>query len=111
MLIEQNVTLSGGGTVSMSGNQSLITGGSGFTLTNVNNKIIGVGEIGNSHFAINNQSSGVINGNGTVFHMELAANVTNAGLIEGTTSQGLLKIQPPSQTPGPSQRLVPAHRS
>jgi hypothetical protein len=28
-------------------------------LTNVNNKIIGVGEIGNSHFAINNQSSGV----------------------------------------------------
>jgi autotransporter passenger strand-loop-strand repeat protein len=90
LLIEQNVTLSGGGTVSMSGNQSLITGGSGFTLTNVNNKIIGVGEIGNSHFAINNQSSGVINGNGTVFHMELAANVTNAGLIEGTTSQGLL---------------------
>ena len=112
LLIEQNVTLSGGGTVSMSGNQSLITGGSGFTLTNVNNKNIGVGEIGNSHFAINNQSSGVINGNGTVFHMELAANVTNAGLIEGTTSQGLLIwIQPPSQTPGPSQRLVPAHRS
>jgi hypothetical protein len=32
----------------------------------------------------------VINGNGTVFHIELVANVTNAGLIEGTTSQGLL---------------------
>jgi hypothetical protein len=31
----------------------------------------------------------VINGNGTAFQMELAANVTNAGLIEGTTSQGL----------------------
>ena len=112
LLIEQNVTLSGGGTVSMSGNQSLITGGSGFTLTNVNNKIIGVGEIGDSHFAINNQSSGVINGNGTAFHMELAANVTNAGLIEGTTSQGLfITSQPPSQTPGPSRRLAPAHRS
>ena len=58
-------------------------------MTNVNNKIIGVGEIGNSHFAINNQSSGVIDGNGTAVHLELAANVTNAGLIEGTTSQGL----------------------
>ncbi len=31
----------------------------------------------------------MINGNGTAFQMELAANVTNAGLIEGTTSQGL----------------------
>jgi autotransporter passenger strand-loop-strand repeat protein len=89
LLIEQNVTLSGGGTVSMSGNQSLITGGSGFTLTNVNNKIIGAGEIGDSHFTINNQSSGVINGNGTAIRLELVANVTNAGLIEGTTSQGL----------------------
>ena len=90
LLIEQNVTLSGGGTVSMSGNQkSDITGGSGFTLTNVNNKIIGVGEIGDSHFTINNQSSGVIDGNGTAIRLELVANVTNAGLIEGTTSQGL----------------------
>ena len=58
----------------------------------MNNKIIGAGEIGNSHFAINNQSSGVINGNGTAVHLELAANVTSAGLIEGTTSQGLFKI-------------------
>ena len=90
LLVEQNVTLSGGGTVSMSGDQSLIAGGSGFTLTNVNNKIIGTGEIGSSHFAINNQSSGVINGNGIAVNMELVANVTNAGLIEGTTSQGLL---------------------
>jgi hypothetical protein len=74
----------------MSGAFCLISGGSGFTLTNVNNKIVGVGKLGNSNFAINNQSSGVINGNGTGSqHLELAANVTNAGLIEGTTSQGL----------------------
>ena len=45
LLIEQNVTLSGGGTVSLSGGQSDITGGSGFTLTNVNNKIIGAAKL------------------------------------------------------------------
>jgi hypothetical protein len=31
----------------------------------------------------------VIDGNGTAIRLELVANVTNAGLIEGTTSQGL----------------------
>jgi hypothetical protein len=58
-------------------------------LTNVNNKIIGAGEIGDSHFTINNQSSGVIDGNGTAIRLELVGSVTNAGTIEGTTSQGL----------------------
>ena len=43
LLIEQNVTLSGGGTVSMSTHSNRITGGSGFTLTNVNNRIVGDG--------------------------------------------------------------------
>ena len=41
------MTLSGGGTVSMSGGDSLITdNGSGFTLTNVNDKIVGTGVLG-----------------------------------------------------------------
>jgi hypothetical protein len=100
LLIEQNVTLSGGGTVSMSTNSNRIAGGSGFTLTNVNNRIVGGGGLGEpgSAITINNESSGVIDGNGTMFQMDIVASVTNAGLMEGTTSRGLFIHGVPSLT-------------
>ena len=100
LLIEQNVTLSGGGTVSMSTVSNRIAGGSGFTLTNVNNRIVGEGGLGEpgSAITINNQSSGVIDGNGTMFQLDIVASVTNAGLIEGTTSRGLFIHGVPSLT-------------
>ena len=81
LLIDHNVTLTGGGTVSMPGEASLITdSGHGFTLTNVNDKIVGNGALG-AEFAlfVNNQVSGVIDGG----NLEILATVTNAGLIEG----------------------------
>ena len=67
LFIAHNVTLSGGGTVSMSGVNSLITdNGGGFTLTNVNDKIVGVGGLGGelSLFVVN-EAGGVIDGNGS----------------------------------------------
>ena len=93
LFIAHDVTLSGGGTVSMSGGDNLITdSGGSFTLTNVNDKIVGVGGLG-GEFAlfVVNKSGGIINGNGsgTGGGLDIVATVTNAGLIEGTTSQGV----------------------
>jgi hypothetical protein len=75
LFIAHNVTLSGGGTVSMTGGHNLITdSGGGFTLTNVNDKIVGGGGLG-GEFAlfVINKAGGIINGNGN----------------EGTTSRGV----------------------
>src|SRR5262249_6747322 len=90
LLIDQNAKLSGGGTVSMSDLGLITDRGSGFTLTNVNDKIVGDGALGGdlSLFVIN-EAGGVINGNGSGAQLNISATVTNAGLIEGTTSHGL----------------------
>jgi hypothetical protein len=72
------VTLSGGGTVAMSGGSSLITDSGGSdTLINVNDKIVGVGGLGGDLLVIN-EAGGVIDGNGTFGAMEISATVTNA---------------------------------
>jgi hypothetical protein len=94
LFITHDVTLSGGGTLSMTGPFNLITDSSGgFTLTNVNDKIVGAGGLG-GEFAlfVVNKSGGVINGNNTGIGggLHIVATVTNAGLIEGTTSKGVL---------------------
>ena len=93
LFIAHDVTLSGGGTVSMAGGHNLITdSGHSFTLTNVNDKIVGGGGLG-GEFAlfVVNKAGGIINGNGsgTVGELDIVATVTNAGLIEGTTSRGV----------------------
>jgi autotransporter passenger strand-loop-strand repeat protein len=101
LLIQHDVTLSGGGTLSMSDAGLITDSGGGFTLTNVNNKIVGTGALGGDLVLfINNKSGGVINGNGsgTVGALVISATVTNAGLIEGTTSQGLIIDQVPLLT-------------
>src|SRR5262249_28458816 len=91
LLIANNVTLSGGGTVSMSGLNVVTDNGNGFTLTNVNNKIVGAGTLGPEFMLLLvNQAGGVINGNGSgIVDLQIGATVTNAGLIEGTTSEGI----------------------
>jgi hypothetical protein len=77
----------------MAGGHNLITdSGHSFTLTNVNDKIVGGGGLG-GEFAlfVVNKAGGIINGNGsgTVGELDIVATVTNAGLIEGTTSRGV----------------------
>ena len=91
LLITNNVTLSGGGTVALAGLSLITDSGAGFTLTNVNDKIVGAGALG-AEFGlfVNNQAAGVIDGDG----MEVTATITNAGLIEATTFEGLFTVGP-----------------
>jgi hypothetical protein len=92
LLIDHNVTLSGGGTVTLAGLSLITDNGGGFTLTNVNDKIVGAGALG-AEFGlfINNQAAGVIDGNG---FMEVTATINNAGLIEATAFDGLFTVGP-----------------
>ena len=74
------MTLSGGGTASMSGSGSLITdsGGSN-TLINVNDKIVGAGALGGDFLLlVINEAGGVINGNGSgvLGQLDISATVT-----------------------------------
>jgi hypothetical protein len=87
----QNVMLTGGGTVTLTDslNQAaaLIVGGTGSTLTNVNNVIQGSGQIGQvGGLALVNQASGVVNANqaGRGILVDLPGGVTNQGLMEAT---------------------------
>ncbi len=89
-----NVTLSGGGQVTLSDNsQNYIFGvTAAATLTNVNNTISGSGQLGNGQLTLINQASGVINANnpGNALYLNTAGKtVSNAGLIEATGAAGL----------------------
>jgi len=81
-----NVSLTGGGTVTMSGPLALINQASAnLTLTNVNNTIQGRGQIGNDGLTLVNQASGVITANDTAGPLLVnAASVTNQGLMQAT---------------------------
>jgi hypothetical protein len=84
LVISGSVSLSGGGTLSMSnqsGNQILAASGS--TLTNVDNLIQGSGTIGvNGNLTLVNQALGEIVANQLTALNINASNVTNSGLIE-----------------------------
>ncbi len=89
-----NLTLSGGGTVSLSDNAAnKITGAATTaTLTNVDNTINGSGAIGGASLTLINQASGAINGTGAVNALVIdtgAKTITNAGLIEATAAGGV----------------------
>ncbi len=97
-----NVTLQGGGTVTLSttssggGNAIIEQSVGGLTLTNVNNTIQGEGIIGNNGLTLLNQSGGTINANSTggalITTLTLdSTNVTNIGLLEATNS-GVLNL-------------------
>jgi YVTN family beta-propeller protein len=95
LIVETSATLTGGGTVSLS------TTGAGFayiyqyggsTLTNVNNKIQGAGEIGYNGLAVVNGAGGVINANTSGSALELdPSGLTNQGLLEATNG-GILEL-------------------
>jgi hypothetical protein len=102
----QNVTLIGGGIISMNGSGTNViaqqSSGGGSTLTNVDNIIQGTGQIGWDGLAIINQSAGTIRANFSSTTIGLWLNtpsVTNSGLIEATNG-GLLVITPLGQVSG-----------
>ncbi len=95
LIISGGVTLTGGGTVTMSTTGAGIAyiyqyGGS--TLTNVNNTIQGTGEIGYNGLTVVNGAVGVIDANssGNDLYMN-PAGLTNQGLLEATNG-GILQL-------------------
>src|SRR5579862_5942054 len=87
------VTLTGGGSVTLSNPNALIRRPSGTSiLTNVNNTIAGQGDIGNNALTFINQSAGVVNANVALGTLSIdAASITNHGLLEATNA-GVLQI-------------------
>jgi hypothetical protein len=96
--VGQNATLSGGGTVTLNdttgGAAALIRGGggTGATLTNMNNTIQGSGQLGfGNGLTVVNQTGGVINANqaGRVLYVNANSGVTNQGLMEASNAGSL----------------------
>ena len=92
--ISGTVSLSGGGTVTLSsssgGTPVINQSATGSVLTIVSNTIQGVGQIGNNGLALANQSGGIVNANGGGALLLNAAAITNQGLLESTA--GTLQI-------------------
>ena len=83
--MDNPVTLTGGGVVTMTNGNAYIREDGTASLTNVNNIISGAGTIGNDGLTFINQGGGVVNANisGAVLLVN-ANNVANEGLFEGT---------------------------
>ena len=92
------VTLTGGGTVTLSDDVSniLAPAVAGSSLTNVNNTISGSGDIGNGSMAFTNDAAGIVNAtsshNNALTIAPGAAAVTNLGLMEAS-SGGTLQLE------------------
>jgi len=71
--------------------QMVTSSGSGGTLTNVGNTIMGAGTIGGSGTTLINQAAGVINGN-DFSALVLSGTVSNAGVLKSTQIAGGLVI-------------------
>jgi hypothetical protein len=88
-----NLTLSGGGSVTLGDNfQNFIdTATAKATLTNVDNKISGAGQIGAGGMILVNQTKGVIEATGAnaLLLDATGGTATNAGLLEGAGTGGL----------------------
>lgn len=93
-------TLSGGGTLTLAGGNNTViynSVNSGQVLENVDNKIVGVGQIGDGgggfNLGLKNDASGILNANvnGGVLNLVLAGGITNAGTLEATNG-GQLQI-------------------
>ena len=102
-----NVTLSGGGTVVMSNNINAANqygnviqdyNNRNVVLDNVDNKITGAGQLGAAFLTFINEAGGVVNANAAagassgqlVINTQNSAPVINKGLLEATSSGGLL---------------------
>jgi fibronectin-binding autotransporter adhesin len=97
ILADNNVTLQGGGTVTMStasgGGAAYIEQASGgLTLTNVNNLIQGAGVIGNNGLTLVNQATVNANVSGEALILEgMSGGLTNTGILEASNG-GILQI-------------------
>ena len=86
-----DVTLTGGGTITLQTDAFIQQASGGLTLHNVDNTIQGAGQIGVDGLALDNQAGGVINANVNGATLLLSAATTNAGLLEATNG-GTLQI-------------------
>ena len=78
-------------TLTDNANNSIVSDGNPASLINTGNTISGAGTIGDSKLTIDNQSTAVINGSGVINTLifSAAANSSNEGTLEGTTSAGI----------------------
>jgi hypothetical protein len=92
ILSGQNLTLTGGGTVRLSDNgaNTIDALAAGSTLTNVDNKIVGVGQLGSANLTIVNDSGAKIKANGALPLVVSAPNVTNGGAIRAAAGGNLI---------------------
>ena len=106
------VTLTGGGTVTLSDNNDnyieAAVGGS--TLTNVNNTISGSGDIGNGNMGFTNESAGVVDATSSAAH-SLTINsgtigATNTGLFEASSGGELILNGTVTNTSGTIEGLA-----
>ncbi len=99
-LTGDGITLDGGGYVILSDNSDNVIVGtsSASTLTNVDNTISGVGQIGSGDGTLTliNEAHATIDANitGATLTLETGNTITNAGLLEATNG-GILKIEDP----------------
>ena len=91
-LIEQGVTLEGGGKILLSDSDANIISGtsSGVTLNNEDNTISGAGQLGNGELTLTN--AGTIDATGThALTIDTGSNlVTNSGILEASGSGGMM---------------------
>jgi len=94
--ILSGTTLSGGGTVTLNSGdnngRAFVSSASGSTLTNVDNTILGYGNVGHGSLALVNGLSGTINANssGNSLVLDGTGNISNAGVLEATSGGTLL---------------------
>jgi hypothetical protein len=96
LLDSPNVTLQGGGTVTMvvnggGGSAYLQQAVGGVTLTNVDNTIQGAGVIGNGGLTLVNQATINANSSGQTLLLNASGGITNTGVMEASDS-GVLQI-------------------
>ena len=96
LVIQTDVTLQGGGQVTLTdcGESAIGTNGSAVTLTNVDNTISGAGTIGDrTYLTLVNQHDGTVDANicGAALTIDTSNTVSNAGLLEATNG-GTLEI-------------------
>ena len=92
LFLDNDTTLNGGGTVTLTGTNAQITGG--FRLTNFNNLIQGFGNLGANSTEFLNQANGIVAANvgGQTLFVDPSANgFVNQGLLEATGA-GILQL-------------------
>ncbi len=92
ILSGQDLMLTGGGTIRLSANgaSTIDAAAAGSTLTNVDNKITGVGQLGSSNLTIVNEAGGKLKANGALPLVIAAPTVTNSGAIKAAIDDNMI---------------------